>query len=62
MLHPYKQKKTTLKPNLAISRNYRFYRNGNFCKKTKFAKLLRELKSMPVSYNEKVSVVFLACL
>ena len=42
------------------ARNYRLYKNGNFCKGT-LAKLLQELKST-IQYNKKGPLVFLACL
>ena len=43
---------------LVKARNYRFYRNANFCKGTKLAKSVRGLKSMPLSYNKKVRWFF----
>ena len=39
-----------------------FTRMETFTKKPKLAKLLRELKSTPVSYNEKVLYLFLTYL
>ena len=40
------------------ARNYRFYRNGNFYKGTKFAKLLMERKLTTVRYHKKVHWYF----
>ena len=41
-----------------VSRNYRLNGNANFCKGTKLAKLLRELKPTPVSCNKNKAIGF----